>query len=1492
MSCKAIRRILLVLLVTIIACGAMMTSVSAWKTKTHGYSANLLLSEASDGYVTVDGINYKIPDEFKEALTKYPSAFRAGVLGPDFYPDMLTGQSYIHPYDTKSGTGVGDWLMLLVDQVNSLPRDSDVRREALAFTLGMAIHYAGDQFGHDFINAFAGGAYPAYADAMADENKLWYIIRHMAEESYMDSQIGDRLGNTGVAAPEKFILNTWIYNGTANAGAAEIYKKYGGMMYQYKYLVELRSKLYAFAEKNRPTIWPPVPQVVGYVDAWIKDLDTATYQLVVTFDDIAHDFLTGVKGKSDVEIVTSRLQTWLDKYGKYASPMPDWLTKISDALSKAKDTVLKEMGLGSIMDAWNAFKNNLIKEAVLWGLAQAGFDYEEYADYLSNPEKALKAKGGSEADWLEFKSYMDAFAADSESLDAFYNTLLMGKLILMGPDNLDTFFANHHAASAFSNGNAHLMMDEFILDTHTADVLYAGTDDNVFVDVYENGTLIHSQLLDISGYDDFERNKPGSYTVSLPHRISPDSFSIALRIEKATKIEADEDCWTVDKVWVTPRLAGVDVMKRKVLLNGQEFTMEGYYLILNKKYEFNTWGKRLYLSPGISSNDLTYSTALNPQIISYMWSNDNSSQWVNSRNSLWVNLAARRNILYEVFHGFKPTIELSASQTEFSEGTQATLTATFQSYWNGITKERRDREYIIPEVNETRQQACTGSVRICDSSGAQVLTGTISNGVANVNLSGLAVGTYTLTAYYDGDDYNGSSVSNSVTVKVTAPACKVTLSITPPGGGSVSGGGNYQKGATVKLSARPRTGYEFVSWTEDGKTVSESSTYSFTAEESRSLTANFRLKKFKITFVDEDGTLLKADTYDYGTPAKNIVTPETPTKPNDAQFTYTFAGWSPALQNVTREQTYKATYSDNTNSYTIQFVNYDGKVLQSSAVEYGQVPSYSGETPVQDATAQFTFTFNGWSPEVAEVTGSATYTAQYTSSVNSYTVRFVNEDGTELQSSDVEYGQLPSYSGETPAKGATAQYTYTFDGWTPAITKVTGKATYTAQYKSTVNQYSITFVDEDGTVLKAAAKYNYGTVSADLVKPADPTKPADAQYTYVFAGWSPALTDVKKDQTYKATYSDNVNSYKIRFVDEDGTELQSSSVPYGTLPSYSGETPAKEATAQYTYTFEEWSPSVTRVSEEATYTARYTSTVNSYLIRFVDENGTVLKETSYEYGTPADEIVKPSDPSKPATAQYTYTFAGWSPALTEVRGNQTYTATYSDNVNSYTVQFVNFDGAVLQSYAMEFGQTPSYTGDTPTRPADSEHRYVFDSWTPGFSRVTGNATYKAVYIAKELEKTVYAFIDSDDSWTKGSTVPLNATVKGSPSDETVFDSFLGLKVDGAEIPAECYEASRGSVKLKLKDTYLETLSVGTHTLTAVFGDGTAETAFTVLAAAASEPLEEPVTEPDTQEPIESPKTGAGSNLILWVVLALTAFLTVSGTILLSGQKPASRKGIR
>ena len=66
-----------------------------------------------------------------------------------------------------------------------------------------------------------------------------------------------------------------------------------------------------------------------------------------------------------------------------------------------------------------------------------------------------------------------------------------------------------------------------------------------------------------------------------------------------------------------------------------------------------------------------------------------------------------------------------------------------------------------------------------------------------------------------------------------------------------------------------------------------------------------------------------------------------------------------------------------------------------------------------------------------------------------YTIRFLNWDGTELQSSQVEEGDMPTYTGATPTRAEDEQYTYAFNGWSPTIVSATADADYTAQYIAT-----------------------------------------------------------------------------------------------------------------------------------------------------------------------------------------------------------------------------------------------------------------------------------------------------------------------------------------------------------------------------------------------------------------------------------------------------------
>ncbi len=231
---------------------------------------------------------------------------------------------------------------------------------------------------------------------------------------------------------------------------------------------------------------------------------------------------------------------------------------------------------------------------------------------------------------------------------------------------------------------------------------------------------------------------------------------------------------------------------------------------------------------------------------------------------------------------------------------------------------------------------------------------------------------------------------------------------------------------------------------------------------------------YTVTWKNWDGTVLETDTdVPFGvTPAYDGDKPVR----EDGQNTWVFIGWDPAVGPVTGDAVYTAKFENRqqpTDTYTIVWRNRDGSILETDEnVPYGEMPSYDGETPTY-ANAQYTWTFTGWDPEPAAVTGSTVYTAQFDMDhpiLNTYTVIWKNWDGEVLETDEnVPYGQMPSYDGETPVREEEA-YVWTFTGWDPAVTAVTGNAEYTAVFNGESRIYTVT-VTTDG----------HGTASASPV---------------------------------------------------------------------------------------------------------------------------------------------------------------------------------------------------------------------------------------------------------------------------------------------------------------------------------------------------------------------------------------------------------------------------
>lgn len=104
---------------------------------------------------------------------------------------------------------------------------------------------------------------------------------------------------------------------------------------------------------------------------------------------------------------------------------------------------------------------------------------------------------------------------------------------------------------------------------------------------------------------------------------------------------------------------------------------------------------------------------------------------------------------------------------------------------------------------------------------------------------------------------------------------------------------------------------------------------------------------------------------------------------------------------------------------------------------------------------------------------------------------------------------------------------------------------------------------------------------------------------------------------------------------------------------------------------------------------------------------------------------------------------------------------------------------------------------------------------------------------KSPVKVEYEILDGKNgSWVLNSTGSLS--VRGSGA----YSKFENIKVDGTIVDKKFYSVKEGSTIVTLKDAYLNSLSVGSHTLELVWSDGTTSTSFTVTKNATSNKKEE------------------------------------------------------
>ncbi|MFO8090568.1 MAG: InlB B-repeat-containing protein [Desulfatiglandaceae bacterium] len=242
------------------------------------------------------------------------------------------------------------------------------------------------------------------------------------------------------------------------------------------------------------------------------------------------------------------------------------------------------------------------------------------------------------------------------------------------------------------------------------------------------------------------------------------------------------------------------------------------------------------------------------------------------------------------------------------------------------------------------------------------------------------------------------------------------------------------------------------------------------------------------------------------------------------------------------------------------------------------------------------------------------------------------------------------------------------------------------------SQYTVTFEDHDGTVLKTEQVDSGGSATP----PQDPVREG-----YTFTGWNPPppYDNVTEDLTVVAQYEATTDTFTVTFQDYDGTVLKTEEVAEGSAATAPAE-PVRDG-----YMFTGWDPAFDNVTEDFTVVAQYEAITDTFTVTFQDYDGTVLKTEDVEEGSAA---TAPDYPEREG-----FTFTGWDVPFDNITSDLVVIAQYSVAVYTLTYTPNPVEGGSITGG--DAVQEVEYGEDGTTVTAVPSEGYEFVQWSDGLT---------------------------------------------------------------------------------------------------------------------------------------------------------------------------------